>query len=56
MRKLLHDTFEFLGKGLDEHNTEVLPKVVITVASVIISTAIYHWLPDHDPANGRRAA
>ncbi len=58
MEKILRDaeeamqgTLEFVNKALSEENDEVLPKIAFTAAMAVVGTALYMWLPKHDPAN-----
>lgn len=54
--RIFRSTLEFIHKGIDQENTELLPKAAVMAAAVVASVVIYNWLPDHDIANGRRAA
>lgn len=54
--RIFRSTLDFLHKGIDQENTEILPKAAIMAAAVVASVVIFNWLPDHDPANERRAA
>lgn len=50
-KQLLNETIQFLNKGFDEDNTEILPKVVVSIGSIAVAVIMNQWLPDHDPAN-----
>lgn len=59
MRQLIKMTVDFLGKGLDDKNSELAPKIAINVLMVVFSLLVQAYLPDPDekaPEEIRRPA